>query len=451
MATYDPVVRELADRLRARNISRLVYFHCDHFEPWVNLGQPKAINELNAEHLHIFADDSSKFDYARRLTLFYCVRLNFVYDRTRDLIRAADDDFVGFVRRPPDEWETARKGMKYLTDTVRHEIQLHLHHEGFTSNTSHKHPALVEYYKSDRARALDGERIALALNLSKEAVRQETDIDLQNWYFVHGHWALNGSDDDTCQIADELQVLMGLGCRGDFTFPAGRDHVNPRLEVPYFCKPFEALRGYDQQGAEPEFAYGNAGAAAGKFFIWASKIKHNRSSIDYYAPWVRQNLEKPDEWARDIVDRSFAVDGTMFFKTHSHSMFPYYREFKRRPIYPHAHPGVQTLFSIVFDAASTAGAEVEFLTVSEVYDRFVSAQYRPEDGFSLTVPHAAGGNGQQRPVATAWLVDIDRFVDKRDNDEQRQALLTRLQAAGFTKLTKALDLGDSGQYYINVK
>src|SRR5262249_19332516 len=145
--------------------------------------------------------------------------------------------------------------------------------------------------------------------------------------------------------------------------------------------------------SEPEFAYGNKAAAANKFFIWASQIKHNRSSIDYYADWVRRNLEQPDEWARDIVKQSFVADGTLFFKTHSHSMFPYYREFKRRPIYPHAHPGIQTLFSIIFHAADAAGAEIEFLTASEVYDRFLEAQFRPQSGYGLTIP--------AKPIASA--------------------------------------------------
>jgi len=80
MATYDNTVRELADNLKARSVSRIAYFHCDHFEPWQTLEQPTAVNKLNAEHLQIFADESSKFDYARKLTLFYSVRLDSTYD-----------------------------------------------------------------------------------------------------------------------------------------------------------------------------------------------------------------------------------------------------------------------------------------------------------------------------------------------------------------------------------
>jgi hypothetical protein len=269
---------------------------------------------------------------------------------------------------------------------VPHEVQIHVHHESMTSNSNHTIPRIVDWYRNCGDR-FDAARLGMVLEAFRENIRAETDIDLRHWFFVHGLWALQGSDEDACRITDELAVLMRHGCLGDFTFPAGRSWVNPRLEVPYFCKPIDRTRGYDLAEAEPELAYGNAEAASnGKFLIWSSLIKHRRSSIDYYAPWVRQNLEQPAEWASDIVSESYVVDGTLFFKTHAHSMYPYYREAKRRPVYPHAHPGVQTVFSLVFDAASAAGIEIEFLTASEVYDRFVTAIWKPAEGFALRPP-----------------------------------------------------------------
>src|SRR5262245_51878906 len=385
MAAYRQVIAELSDDFKAREIARLVYFHCDHFEPWVPFGGRDTLDERNAEHLRFFADDLRQIDYARKLTLFYKPNINFAYDRSRELIRAADDDLVGFVPRSEREVAAARANMKYLSETSTHEFQLHIHHEGYTYNTSHTDPAIVAFYASERARALDGQRLALAIRLAKQAILLETDVALDHWYFVHGHWALNAADDDSCTITDELALLMGEGCRGDFTFPARRSQVNPRTEGPYFCKPIRAVRAYDQPEAEPEFAYGNKAAAAEKFFVWASKMKHNRASLDYYAPWVRQSLEQPEEWARDIISQSFVADRTLFFKTHAHSMFPYYRQDKRRPVYPHAHPGIQTVFSLVFDAAAAAGVELEFATVSEVFARFVAADYAPPDGYRIDI------------------------------------------------------------------
>ncbi len=397
MATYKQMVAGLSDDFKARDIARLVYFHCDHFEPWQSFGGRDALDERHAEHIRIFTDELKRIDYARKLTLFYKANINFAYDRDRELIRAADDDLVGFLPRSDSEVAAARTNMKYLAANSAHELQIHIHHEGYTYNTSHTAPDVVEFYKSPHARELDGQRLALAIKLSKEAIRQETDVVFDSWYFVHGHWALNAADDDSCTITNELDLLLRAGCRGDFTFPAGRSHVNPRLEVPYFCRPIQAERAYDLQDADPEFAYGNKAAARSKFFVWASRIKHNRASIDYFSSWVRQNLEQPEEWARDVINQSFTVDHTLFFKTHGHSMFPYYREAKRVPVFPHAHPGVQTVFSLVFDAAVSAGVEIEFATVSEVYERFVAAAYVPASGYALKI--AGPAPKLQRPAS----------------------------------------------------
>jgi hypothetical protein len=156
MATgYDQTLRDLSDCFKAREVARLVYFHCDHFEPWQSFSGSNAFDERHAEHLRMFADDLNLIDYARKLTLFYKPNNNYFYTRDPDLIRAADDDLVGFGPRAGKDAETARANMKYLTDNCAHELQLHIHHEGYTYNTSHKDPHIVEYFKSERARALD--------------------------------------------------------------------------------------------------------------------------------------------------------------------------------------------------------------------------------------------------------------------------------------------------------
>lgn len=374
MSSFAPVKQDLAERLRAREVRRLVYFHCDHFEPWQQFEGRSPVDQRHVDELGQFGEDLARIDYARRLTLFYRTAISFAHDRSREMVRAAPDDLFGIIPRHPAVAALARSGMKALLAAVPHEIQIHVHHEGMTCNTSHKVPEVLEWHGTERGRALDGDRLALILRCFKAYIAEETDLDLQRWFFVHGHWALQGSDPDTCTIADELRLLMAAGCRGDFTFPAGRVHVNPTLELPYLCRPINQLRGYDDPASDPVPALGNRAAAeAGRFLIWSSVIKHRRSSIDYFAPWVRQALEQPEEWARDVVETSYVADGTLYFKTHAHSMFPYYREAKRRPVYPHAHPGLQTLFTLVFDAASSMCAEVEFLTASEVYDRLLDS------------------------------------------------------------------------------
>ena len=50
MATYKQMVAGLSDDFKARDIARLVYFHCDHFEPWQSFGGRDALDERHAEH-----------------------------------------------------------------------------------------------------------------------------------------------------------------------------------------------------------------------------------------------------------------------------------------------------------------------------------------------------------------------------------------------------------------
>ena len=202
----------------------------------------------------------------------------------------------------------------------------------------------------------------------------EANIPLDRWFFVHGMWALNGSDADVCTITDEMQRLQRLGCLGDFSFPAGRPHCDPRYTEPVFVRPVEGLKAYDMPEADAVPAYGNpAAAAAGKFFIWSSAIKATASSIDYYSPEVRRRCEDVGGWAEEIIDKSVLKDGTLFVKTHAHSMYSEYFEAARRPIPPHLYPGVQNLLCALFDGAADAGIMVEFATASEVYRRFTEA------------------------------------------------------------------------------
>ena len=353
--SFEGMKQELADAIKARGITRLIYFHADHFEPWKKIAGRRQLSQENADDLAYFADRISQFDYARRLTLFYRNLFPVVLGARTGAMRADPSDEIGFMPRNPEAERITRQGMGYLAGNSQHDLQVHVHHESFTFNFGHKHPKFVEYFQKPEARTLDGARLGFALKLHLDYFTQETGKTLDRWFFVHGHWALNGSDPQTCWITREIEILMQHGCRGDFTFPAGRSHVNPRHEVPYFCVPVDAPRGYDQAEAQPEFAYGNRQAAENKFLIWSSNIDHRASAIDYYVPWVRQKLEDPLAFAKEIVSRSFSVDGRMYVKTHAHSLYPDYFVGTRKPIFPHEHPGIQNLLCLLFDAAAAAG------------------------------------------------------------------------------------------------
>jgi hypothetical protein len=174
-------------------------------------------------------------------------------------------------------------------------------------------------------------------------------------------------------------------------------------------------------------AFGNADAAeAGKFFIWSSPIKAVGASIDYYSKQVRQRLEDVGNWAEEIVARSVLKDETLFVKTHAHSMYQEYFEAARRPVPPHLHPGIQSLFGVLFDGAADAGVDVEFATASEVYRRYVAREAPPAEQPSEpnparvsivattpapAIPAASGAAAEAAPVDLEYTAgELDRVA-----------------------------------------
>lgn len=377
MSRHTPLVNELAARLRSMDVEGLVYFHTDHFEPWRPVGGAPAVGPGIVDAIGDFCRVTERIDFARRLTLFYKPHLNYTLRAGDGLIRADPRDLVGFLPQAEHEERFGREAMREVASSSAHDIQLHVHHEYYTTTTAHSDPEAVAWFAGPLGHALDGQRLELAIRLNRAIVARETGRSATRWFFVHGHWALNGSDDTSCTITDEIGILLRNGCLGDFTFPAGRQHVNPRIEVPYLCRPFDAPKGYDRPESEPEIAFGNA-AAAGKFFIWASRASYLHCSLDYMSPNSRRQIENTEKAARDLIDNAYVAGRRLFIKTHAHSMHPYYFEHTRAAVFPHQYPPTQTLLSVIFDAAAQAGLEIRFLNVPEVYDLIVTADTKPQ-------------------------------------------------------------------------
>jgi hypothetical protein len=269
VTTFAPLVNRLAERLRRQEVSRLAYFHTDHFEPWRALGKAVAIGPESVQAVHDFCRATQGVDFARRLTLFYKPYVGYALRRGDGLLRAAPEDLVGFRPRTEHQEDFGRQAMREVATSTEHDIQLHIHHERFTATTRHVDPAAIAWFASPQGRGLDAARLELAIRLSREAIARETGRTAERWFFVHGQWALNASDHRSCRITNEIEVLLRNGCAGEFTFPADYAHVNPRLKAPYFCRPVDAPKGYDRPDAKPEIACGNHVAARTKFFIWA--------------------------------------------------------------------------------------------------------------------------------------------------------------------------------------
>lgn len=360
----------VAEAVKRREIRTIVYFHCDHFEPW--RGFKGAVSEQNADDILDLLRLWEQVDYARHLTLFYRCHNRLCTTRDRMQLRAEGDE-IGFAIAAAREVNIARVPLEHIAHHTGHEIQVHFHHEYFTGNTKYslEMPASEEFFRQRNTEDLDRQRWDLAVSLALETTRLETRLALDRWLFVHGMWALNGSDPEVCRINDEIRRLQRLGCIGDFSFPAGRPHCDPRYDEPVFVRPVNAAKGYDLPEADAVPAYGNGAAAdKGKFFLWSSPIKAKSSSLDYFAREVRQRCEDIDGWLDEIVNLSVLKEQTLFVKTHAHSMYSDYFLTARRPIPPHLYPGVQSLLCTLFDGAADAGASVEFATAGEVYRRF---------------------------------------------------------------------------------
>lgn len=377
MENLSPLISKLADQLARMEIASLVYFHTDHFEPWREIGDTvPAVGQEIVDSIGEFVRTCDRIDFARRLTLFYKPHLNYALRRDDGLARARPDDLVCFLPRSEAEERFGRAAMQNVAGKTEHEIQLHIHHEYFTATKVHTDPDAIRWFASPVGRALDPERLALSIRLNREIIARETDRRLDKWFFIHGQWALNGSDDHACTINNEVEVLMRNGCLGDFTFPA-RPAVNPRIQIPYFCHPVALPKGYDKPEADPEPAAGNVAAAKDKFFIWACAAKSSHCSLDYMTESSRRYLDDTERAATTLIEDSYRTPRTLFIKTHGHSMHAYYFARGRSPVFPHQYPATQTLLSVIFDAAARAGTQVRFLTASEVYHSLLTQEPRP--------------------------------------------------------------------------
>lgn len=402
-ASLAPARQRLAKRVRARAITRVVYFHTDHFEPWRTFDGRRALGPENARDLERFANEMAAHEYGRRLTLFIKPHLNFALRRGADIRHATSDDDLGFIDRTPQEIEAARAALSPIIDRTGIEFQLHVHHENYTSNAVNTVVGtdIGKYLATPRGAAHDAARFALAVRLNLDILQQEVGRSFARWFFIHGHWALNASDDQDCRIVDEIRILQQLGCLGDFTCPAGRPNVDPRHEVPYLALPVAAPKGYDTRAADPvPIAGAGQAVARQRFLVWASAIKHGAASIDHSSEFVRRRGDDLETAAAKLIDQSYLHDGTLYVKTHSHSVHPAYSDGRAPACFPHAYPATRDLLGLTFDAAADGGAEIAFLTTSEVYDQLVNSPVKSTADLKSAFADASVGGRLRR--ALSW-------------------------------------------------
>jgi hypothetical protein len=357
------------DALRWREAARIVYFHTDHFEPWRNERGAEQFDRVEA-----FVEQANQLPYARKLTLFYNTSLP--YNVTSELphrleyMHLLDGDDIGILGALPETTVLGQRMMKAVQD-AGHEIQVHLHHERITKSSFLDNPKskrIQKWLRQASSLEMDEKRFELYLSMSLDQIRLETGLRLERWAFVHGNWALNGSDPAVCGLTNEIMTLMRYGCFGDFTFPAPRKGVNPRIEEPFTIVPHAALRCYDTERAQPTAVRKRPNLLhdQSRFLIWSSPIEPRFASLDYYSQISRKTIYEIERMVLNWIQDSPKIGDTIYVKTHAHSLSMEYFENLARPVIPHMHPAIQRAFAALMTVCERANVRLDFLTVNEI-------------------------------------------------------------------------------------
>lgn len=355
-------IDNLVDILKRRNITSIGYFHTDHFEPWSKGTGPQCRNGVRR-----FQEQTARSRFGRRISLFYLDFIPAMLVEPGDT-RALAGDRIGFGSISDADWPEVCNVIRPIEQESDHEFHLHVHHERWVRNTGNYDKSMSDWINEHSTPAMDSQRLDRFVGITLNSISAQIGRPMRDWAFVHGNWALNGSDASICMIEDEIDILMRHGCWGDFTFPAGRGHCDPTmLHEPYGCRPAHGLKVYDTPASDPRpIERGVPIHGDGRFLIWASRIKASHSSLDYYSEANRTLFRTPERmvevWLRDSV----VIDGRLFVKTHAHSLkWEYDIGGSDAPV-PHCHPEVVGVFDLFQRVADQAGLPIDLMTVNEV-------------------------------------------------------------------------------------
>ena len=358
-------VRSLARFARQNNIKRIYYFHTDHFEPMSMDGS----KFVSMDVINQFISESKKYPHSRHMTLF--IRPNFGVGLKNNNLDKPDfinleDDQVGFYKTKA--LKRVGSYISKITAQTKLEFQLHIHHENFTQTDEGKYsPGVRDYLINKSTMKMDEERFKLYTKMSIDFIRENSKQKLERWFFIHGKWGLNASDMGVCRLDGELQVLRRLGCRGDFTFPAGRRNCDPFIKRPFTCKTPRIWRSYDYLTSDSKPVGVNTNLITkNRFLIWNSKLTHPQSSLDFYSPTVLKNTSNTDEFLDNLVYNSPVIGDSLFIKTYAHSMSEEYLG-EKKIVFPLSHPNVVAAFKKLIDLSSAVGLDFKCVTADEVF------------------------------------------------------------------------------------
>lgn len=330
----------ITDACSRRGITRVVHCHADHFEPEGVAGVHGA-----GANVALWLERSRP----AVPTLFVKCPIGFRLDNASE---------IGMRLKRQSTAAIEAGYLRTLVGLGGVGVGLHVHHEAWTCNTmSHEKLSKGQQKLHDRAMRsedLDGERMSAMVKGSLAWLRETTGLALTAWDFVHGCWAFGASDPEICRLVDEIPILHALGCRADFSFPAGRRYCDPRWDRPKWITPVPGIRAFELPEADPRDEH-----APDRLLVWASPADSWWLCLDTYTADSRQLTESDDKIERHL-ELCPVVNGTAYVKTCAHGMNPYYWQ-DNDP-----RPTVGVFASELAAKCSEAGVPVEFLTTELV-------------------------------------------------------------------------------------
>ena len=429
----------LTSIISSRGIKKVYVFHTDHWEPWVgpdNWGLDTDVVSGNIAKIRDFLYESEKFPHSQKQTLFYKIQVGHIgkseWHRFSDII-SLKDDAIGF-RDPDDGIEVhgpVKEVISEIDKSYGHEIQLHVHHERYTRGDYFGYDEEFAKHNLTNNHIKDSKRLNLSIELLIKRMRIELGREFNDWSFVHGVWALNGSDSRVCNNLDEIEILMRNGCIADFTMPAGRPWVNSSILQPFTVIPVFAPKGYDfpESDATP---VGQTPQVIDqrRFLIWNQGIDYSRSSLDYLTKSVLESLENTQEYLEHWFSRGFVIDDKLFIKTHAHSLNRKY-ELDENGFYPHQHPLVIKVFKNLEETCSFHNLDLYYSTVDEV----LSELFASDNNLESFLKHPK--------TKESVKIDERRFFSSEEGE--------KIEKLGNSLLERSMSISDiesAGNYYL---
>jgi hypothetical protein len=293
---------------------RVVYMHADHFEP-SNTNDSTKVDSI----LKRMISDIKKGFYKPSLFLKITASMQWRNNEPFYKMISNHDMIMSHV--------------KTLSD-LGCDIHLHVHHERWT----HSELTNAEWAEPfEKGIITDSELFELFIRRSLEEL-DRYKIPTKNWCFVHGRWALNASDDLSCNITDEISILRRNGCIADFTMPAGRTVCVPSMSGIYAIKPRNVAKCYDvgipiSRGShlldDPD-AFIMCFPSTNYFYVSLDNLilKAGTLSKTFFRSAIAEDNnerfakcpEDPMLITQEWLLCSCILDRTLIIKTHSHNM-----------------------------------------------------------------------------------------------------------------------------------